>query len=567
VNRATLLNRLTGISRHTYTTPSLRRIDPNGRFPQDGSGFQDNEVSKDSQITPQLANKARQAHFRLGFWLDSRSLRTGAGAASSQAIVSGDGYVELTASETTTSRMIGLSNGDTNQNYPDIDFAAYLDSGNLCVYEAGSNRGCFSTYVGGNTIRVAVESGVVKYKKNGTVIYTSSVTPTYPLLVDTALWSNGATLNNVVISGGGSGGANVHWLVADHLGTPRMIVDQTGTLANLKRHDYLPFGEELFAGRTAPIGYSGGDGVRQQFTSKERDNETGLDYFLARYYGATQGRFTSADPLNASARRQNPQTWNRYSYVLNRPLSLIDPNGMHDCSPQTPCIQTTDAEAMALTTQNPSRALIQASVDVNIGSLALLTTTASDPGAVSISPKPLAGGESQGGGGFGWGVTGGASAAVGMGLFGAGGAGNVFAGQFVDRETGQVTQGLGASGGFQASIGGAAGLDPAIGAGTSYPTLPRDQLGDGLVIGNGAGAGAGLFFTNAKRIEELRGPFWTRIVSTPWLTVQYDRSGNVGVLSFTYGPSARAFYWSGPTTAVTTPSFPGVPTGMVLVPH
>jgi YD repeat-containing protein len=53
------------------------------------------------------------------------------------------------------------------------------------------------------------------------------------------------------------------WLIADHLGTPRMVTDQTGSLANMKRHDYLPFGEELFAGvggRSAGHGYTGGEG-------------------------------------------------------------------------------------------------------------------------------------------------------------------------------------------------------------------------------------------------------------------------------------------------------------------
>src|SRR5262249_55094625 len=82
---------------------------------------------------------------------------------------------------------------------------------------------------------------------------------------------------------------NINWLVTDHLGTPRMIIDQTGNLANVKRHDYLPFGEELFAptgGRNTSQGYSGGDGIRQQFTSKERDSETGLDYFWERYYAS-----------------------------------------------------------------------------------------------------------------------------------------------------------------------------------------------------------------------------------------------------------------------------------------
>ena len=94
---------------------------------------------------------------------------------------------------------------------------------------------------------------------------------------------------------------NLHWLVSDHLGTPRMIVNQTGALANVKRHDYFPFGEELFAGtggRTTAQGYSGSDGIRQQFTQKERDTETGLDWFETRYYGSSQGRFTSPDSYN-----------------------------------------------------------------------------------------------------------------------------------------------------------------------------------------------------------------------------------------------------------------------------
>ena len=62
----------------------------------------------------------------------------------------------------------------------------------------------------------------------------------------------------------------------------------------------LPFGEELFAGtgnRTTALGYTNSDGARQKFTQKERDNETGLDYFGARYYASTQGRFTSTDPI------------------------------------------------------------------------------------------------------------------------------------------------------------------------------------------------------------------------------------------------------------------------------
>ena len=129
---------------------------------------------------------------------------------------------------------------------------------------------------------------------------------------------------------GGGGTAQVNWIVPDHLGTPRMVLDQTGSLANLKRHDYLPFGEELFAptgGRSTALGYASGDGIRQQFTGKERDFETGLDYFGARYYSAIQGRFTGVDPENASGDLKDPQSWNGYAYARNNPLHFVDPDG------------------------------------------------------------------------------------------------------------------------------------------------------------------------------------------------------------------------------------------------
>jgi RHS repeat-associated protein len=129
----------------------------------------------------------------------------------------------------------------------------------------------------------------------------------------------------------GGTGAGVRWLVGDQLGTPRMVIDQTGSLAGVKRHDYLPFGEAVAADmnwRTTGRGYAT-DTVRQQFTGYERDSETGLDYAQARYFATGQGRFTGVDPLLASARAGSPQSWNRYAYVINNPLRLIDPSGMN----------------------------------------------------------------------------------------------------------------------------------------------------------------------------------------------------------------------------------------------
>jgi len=119
------------------------------------------------------------------------------------------------------------------------------------------------------------------------------------------------------------------YITADHLSTPRVVTNSSAGVVS--RHDYKPFGEEVgsgIGGRTTGMGYDAADGLRQKFTSKERDTETGLDYFLARFYSSTQGRFTSPDPTLLSVNGFNPQTWNRYSYVMNNPLAFVDPLGL-----------------------------------------------------------------------------------------------------------------------------------------------------------------------------------------------------------------------------------------------
>ena len=115
----------------------------------------------------------------------------------------------------------------------------------------------------------------------------------------------------------------VSYLTQDTLGSARVVTGQSQEVKG--RYDYMPFGEECYAGRS---GY-GGDEVRQKFTGKERDDETGMDYFDARYYGPTAGRFMSPDPLLSSGTVYDPQTWNRYSYALNNALRYVDPTGLY----------------------------------------------------------------------------------------------------------------------------------------------------------------------------------------------------------------------------------------------
>ncbi|MBA3632389.1 MAG: RHS repeat-associated core domain-containing protein [Acidobacteria bacterium] len=112
----------------------------------------------------------------------------------------------------------------------------------------------------------------------------------------------------------------VSYLTTDNLGSPRINTDQNGNV--IARHDYHPFGEEI---NRASYGT---DDVRNRFTTYERDIESDLDYAQARYYGYNHGRFTSPDPLMASATSNNPQSWNRYIYTFNNPLKYIDPTGM-----------------------------------------------------------------------------------------------------------------------------------------------------------------------------------------------------------------------------------------------
>jgi RHS repeat-associated protein len=134
----------------------------------------------------------------------------------------------------------------------------------------------------------------------------------------------------VVWDGSETGDRQLQWLVQDHLGSTRMVVDRSGSLGGVSRHDFAPFGEELFAGvgiRSEDIGYRG-DSVREKFTGYQHDDETDLDFAEARYYSAKQGRFTSPDPLHSSAEPGEPQSWNRYAYVGNRPTLITDPSGL-----------------------------------------------------------------------------------------------------------------------------------------------------------------------------------------------------------------------------------------------
>jgi RHS repeat-associated protein len=115
-------------------------------------------------------------------------------------------------------------------------------------------------------------------------------------------------------------GQIVEYYHLDALGSVRVVTDQNAQV--VARHDFLPFGEEWNPPANAK--------EKKLFTGHERDAETGLDYFGARYYRPQMGRFTSPDPIGLLG------GGNFYAYVGNNPLRYIDPDGLQKIAPIEP---------------------------------------------------------------------------------------------------------------------------------------------------------------------------------------------------------------------------------------
>ena len=118
-----------------------------------------------------------------------------------------------------------------------------------------------------------------------------------------------------------------HYFVGDHLGTAQLEFSSGGW--PVWQGQFTPYGGEVDQQTTTN---------HYKFTGKERDAETGLDYFGARYYGSNMGRWMSPDWADKPeavpySSLDNPQSLNLYGYVLNNPLSKADPDGHADCPP------------------------------------------------------------------------------------------------------------------------------------------------------------------------------------------------------------------------------------------
>ena len=226
------------------------------------------------------------------------------------------------------------TNFSSSTNRLTLTGARYDDAGNLTATSLG------------DTLKYDAENRLKSYTyRNATTNYkygpegrrvqkaTPTVTETY---VYDAFGKLAAEYSTAAPTSGGT-----FYRTPDHLGSTRLVTKQDKSDADC--YDFAPFGEEIpntLGGRSSNACFAASFDGRHRFTGQERDEESKLDYFGARYFGASLGRFISPDPLMASAKVSNPQTWNRYAYTLNNPLRYIDPDGLEvpdDCVQDPEC--------------------------------------------------------------------------------------------------------------------------------------------------------------------------------------------------------------------------------------
>ena len=129
----------------------------------------------------------------------------------------------------------------------------------------------------------------------------------------------------------------LHFHLEDPLGTRRMQLSGNPNQVGLPETDIQswPYGDQLYSFPDQYAPATADDATPLHFTGKERDAESGNDYFGARYFASTMGRFLSpdwsakAEPV-PYAKLGDPQSLNLYAYVRNNPLSRIDADGHYD---------------------------------------------------------------------------------------------------------------------------------------------------------------------------------------------------------------------------------------------
>ena len=121
------------------------------------------------------------------------------GGASLQTI-QGKGSLEFTASETTSERYVGFGTGTTGRRATDIRFAFNLRPGGIAEIREHATYRADTRFVAGDVLRISVDNGVVTYRKNGALVYTSKLSvPTQPMRALASLYTKPCTVTQVTI--------------------------------------------------------------------------------------------------------------------------------------------------------------------------------------------------------------------------------------------------------------------------------------------------------------------------------------------------------------------------------
>jgi RHS repeat-associated protein len=196
--------------------------------------------------------------------------------------------------------------------------------------------------------RIATDAGVTysydadgvrmeKYAPSGTVYWrgpsgTLAETNISGIINEEYIYFNGTRIARVDRPSG-----TVHYYFSNHLGSHTMVVSATGSCE--QDIDYYPYGGIV-------TDHCPNVAQHYKFTGKERDTESGLDNFRARYNASSMGRFMSPDPEEVSGfdNTDDPQAWNGYAYTRNNPLEYTDPDGedYRVCDTKGHCTNFTD---------------------------------------------------------------------------------------------------------------------------------------------------------------------------------------------------------------------------------
>ena len=249
--------------------------------------------------------------------------------------------------ETNKFRMIGLSATNPNADWTSIQYAIYLTNvGTFDIRQSGATIAIpAATYVTNDVFRIAVESNVVKYYKNGSLVYSSLVVPTLPLMVDVSINEQGGTVRNAVITNYSSGVFNAN-LVNGGL-TPTYnwklngVVVQSGAAASYTNLNLLNGDVVSCDVQASPIGCSSQllssnaitnniiPQINVDFAVRGVSVSTSCAVLFERVKWRTSDLSTSVSIQNGNqlVKTTNPTTWDGGSASWNR----VSNNGYFQC--------------------------------------------------------------------------------------------------------------------------------------------------------------------------------------------------------------------------------------------